>query len=142
MILRGREGIVTVKDRFNEVFDIEMDGWCYGIEKYPGEIFPGLVHAVIRELTPSFKAAFEHRYTFDVIGLSRKISKAAKYLVHEKEITFSILAQFPHPATLSEEGQFAMGNIIDRVEQEYGGALERLERKWNFEKKKLHKSAA
>lgn len=131
-----------VKDRFNEVFDIEMDGWCYGIEKYPGEIFPGLVHAVVRELAASFKAAMEHGYVFDIIAISRKISKAAKYLVHEKEVTFSVLAQFPHPSTLSEEAQFVMAQIIDRVEQEYGGALERLQRKWSFEKKKLHEAAA
>ncbi len=131
---------LKIKDRFNEIFDIEMDGWCYGIEKYPGEIFPGLIHAVVRELAPSIKAAMEHSYVFDIIALSRKISKAGKYLVHEKEITFSLLAQFPHPTSLSEKAQFTMAQIIDQVEQEYGGALERLQRKWSYEKKKLHEN--
>ena len=127
---------MKVKDRYNEIFDIEMDGWCYGIEKYPGEIFAGLVHAIVRELRPSFKAAMEHLYAFDVIALSRKLSKAAKYLVHEKEIAFSILAQFPHPSAIPEESQFVMAQIIDQVEQEYGGALERLQRRWSYEKRK------
>jgi hypothetical protein len=127
---------MDVLDRFDEVFEIEMDGWCYGVEQYPGEIFPGLIHAVIRELGPSFKAAFEHLYVFNILELSEKFAKAAKYLVHEKEITFSILAQFPNPAVLDEDGQFAMAQVIDQVEQHYGGALNRLMRKWNSENKR------
>ena len=127
---------MEVKDRFDEIFEIEMDGWCYGIEKYPGEVFAGLIHAVVKELAVSFKAAIEHNYAFDALKLARKVSKAAKYLVHEKEIAFSILAQFPNPVGLTEEGQFVMAQIIDQVEQEYGGALSRLQRKWNIENQK------
>ncbi|MGI6524219.1 MAG: hypothetical protein ACOX2O_02855 [Bdellovibrionota bacterium] len=123
-----------VKNRFNEVFDIEMDGMCYGIEKYPGEIFPGLVHALIKELSISLKLAVENYYPFDIIALAKKMSKAAKYLVNEKEITFSILAYLPHPNTLDEDGQFTLAQIIDQVEQTYGGALERLQRKWSASK--------
>ena len=123
----------SIHDRFNEVFEIEMDGWCYGIEQYPGEIFPGLVHAIVKELAPSFKTAFEHNYVFDILALAEKFSRAAKYLVHAKEITFSILAQFPNPNTLNEEAQFAMAQVIDQVEQEHGGALSRLMRKWEHE---------
>ena len=125
-----------VKGAYKEIFEIEMDGWCYGLEQYPGEIFPGLVHGVVRELKESFTAAIEYGYPFDILELSAKISKAAKYLVHEKEIAFSILAQFPRPGLLTEEGQYTMAQIIDQVEQHYGGALERLQRKWTFEKKK------
>ncbi|NLF25738.1 MAG: hypothetical protein GX589_08815 [Deltaproteobacteria bacterium] len=127
-----------VRDRFGEVFEIEMSGWCYGIEKYPGEIFSGLVHAVIRELAPSFRAAIEHGYPFKVLDLASRISKSAKYLIHEKEIAFSILAQLPNPATLSgEDAQFTLAQVIDQVEQAYGGALERLQRKWHFDAKKV-----
>ncbi len=132
--MEKRQG-VKVADRFNEVFDIEMDGWCYGIEKYPGEIFPGLVHAVIHELADSFRLAIKHSYPFDVITLSDKISKAAKRLVNEKEVAFAILAQLPHPSTLDEDEQCTMGVIIGQVEDAYGGALERLQRKWSAQKK-------
>jgi len=123
-------GHLQVRDKFDEIFSIEIDGWCYGIQNYPGEIFPGLVHAVIRELRGSLKAAVEHNLVFDLLLISKNMSKAAKYLVHEKEIAFSILAQLPHPHDLDEDGQFVLAQIVDQVEQEYGGAIERLQRKW------------
>ena len=119
------------KDRFGEVFDIEMDGWCDGIEKYPGEVFPGLIHAIIRELAESFRLAIEHGYVFDVLALAQKMSKAAKYLVHEKEIAFSIIANFPHPLSLSEEGQFVVCQMVEQVDNAYGGAIERFNHKWS-----------
>ena len=100
-----------VFDSYNEIFEIEMDGWCYGLEKYPGEIFPGLIHGVLRELQPTFITAIQHHYKFDILEISAKFSKAAKYLVHEKEICFSILAQFPPPGTLSEDGHFLKASI-------------------------------
>ena len=121
----------TSKDRFSEVFDIEMDGWCNGIENYPGEIFPGLIHAIIRELAESFRLALEHGYIFNIIALSQKIQKSAKYLVHEKEIAFSIIANFPHPNSLNEEALFTMSQILQQVEDAYGGALERFQHKWS-----------
>jgi hypothetical protein len=61
----------------------------------------------------------------------------SKYLVDEREITFSILSQLPNPATLGEDGQFVLGQIVDQVEQAYGGALERLERKWSTERRRV-----
>jgi hypothetical protein len=136
--------MLKAKNRFDEIFEIEVDGWCYGVQNFPGEIFPGLVHAVIKELRPSFKAAIEHDHVFNLIEISRKFSKAAKYLVHEKEIAFSILAQLPTPFELTEDGQFILAQLIDQVEQTHGGALERLRRKWEHEasKRKLEKRAA
>lgn len=127
---------MKVINRFDEIFEIETDGWCYGIQNYPGEIFPGLVHAIVKELAPSYQAAIEHNVIFDILELAQKIARAAKYLVHEKEIAFSILANFPNPSTLDEDGQFVMAQIIDQVEQEYGGALARLQRKWSYDQRK------
>lgn len=126
---------MTVKDQYDEIFKVEMEGWCYGLSNYPGEIFPALIHRVVKELGPSFKEAFEHGVVFNIIEISQKFSKAAKYLVHEKEVAFSILSQFPHPSSLSEDAQFVMAQIIDQVEQSYGGALERLHKKWGWEKR-------
>ena len=120
---------------FEEIFKVEIDGWCYGIANYPGEVFPGLVHRVVKELAPSFKAAIDHGVVFDILDISLKLSRAAKYLVDEREICFSILAQLPNPASLNEEGQFTLAQIIDQAEQAHGGALERLEKKWKLEKK-------
>ena len=121
---------MEIIDRYDEMFAIEVEGWCYGIENYPGEVFPGLIHAVIKELRPSFKAAIEHNVMYDILAIPKRVSRACKFLVHEKEIAFSILAQLPHPSQLDEDGQFIMAQIIDHVEQKYGGALERLQKKW------------
>ncbi|MBX7144661.1 MAG: hypothetical protein K1X79_09445 [Oligoflexia bacterium] len=126
---------MAVKDQYDEIFKVEIEGWCYGLSNYPGEIFPGLIHRVIKELSPSFREALEHGVAFNILEISQKFSKAAKYLVHEKEIAFSILSQFPHPASLTEDAQFVMAQIIDQVEQTYGGALERLHKKWGWEKR-------
>lgn len=133
---------MDIIERFDEIFAIEIDGWCYGIQNYPGEIFPGLIHAVIRELRRSFKKAIEHNVAFDVLEISKSFSRAAKYLVHEKEIAFSVLAQLPSPMELDEDGQYIMAVIIDQVEQEYGGALERLHRKWAYERKNANDKKA
>jgi len=133
---------IPIKDGYDEIFNIEMEGWAYGIQNYPGEIFAGLLHAVVRELAPAFKIAIEHNYAFNALELSTKFSKAAKYLVHEKEIAFSIMAQLPTPFELSEDEQCVLAQIIDQVEQAYGGVIERMERKWSFEKKKHQKQAA
>ena len=114
---------MEVKDHYDEIFSIEMDGWCYGIQNYPGEIFPGLIHAVVRELAPSFRTAIEHNLVFDLLATAKMISRAAKYLIHEKEVCFSILAQLPNPSTLDEEGQFVLAQIIDQAETKYGGAI-------------------
>ena len=120
---------------YGQIFELEMDGWCHGIESYPGEIFPALVHAVIKDLAPAFVSAMEHGYVFSVLTLADKFSKASKYTVHEKEITFSILAQLPHPNTLNEEGKYVLAQIIDEVEQVHGGALDRLQKKWSTPKR-------
>ncbi len=124
---------ITPKERYDEIFQIEMEGWSYGIANYPGEIFPELVFRVLRELEPSFVAAIEHHHCFDLVALAEMFSKAAKYLVHEKDVAFCILSMLPSPARFDEDGQFVMAQVIDKVEQTWSGALERLEKKWRWE---------
>lgn len=128
--------MLKVLDRYDEIFEIEIDGWCYGVTNFPGEVSAGLVHRVIRELTDVFRTAIEHNYVFNILSVSDKISKAAKYLIDEREITFSILAQLPNPVTITEDQQFILAQIVDQAEQAYGGAIERLEKKWAWETKK------
>ena len=134
--------MIKVKDRYDEVFEIEIDGWCYGVSNFPGEVSSGLVHRVIRELTDIFRAAIEHYYVFNLLSVSERISKAAKYLIDEREITFSILAQLPNPVTINEDQKFVLAQIIDQAEQAYGGAIERLEKKWAWEAKKSERPKA
>lgn len=125
-----------VNDKFDEIFKVEIEAWCYGISTYPGEIFPALLHRVVKELGVVFREAVANGLVFDIVDVATKLSKAGKYLVDEKELTFSVLAQLPNPATLNEDQQYVLANIIDQVEQAYGGALERLQRKWANERKR------
>jgi hypothetical protein len=138
--------MMPIKDKYDEVFQIEMEGWAYGIANYPGEIFPELIFRVIRELEPSFIEAIQHYYSFDIVEVATMFSKAAKYLVHEKDITFCILSILPPPSTLEEPAQFVLNQIVDQVENTYGGAIERMEKKWAWElkhgKEKQAKKAA
>jgi hypothetical protein len=82
-----------VKNRYDEVFKIEIEGWCFGITNYPGEVSPQIVHRIIRELGAGFQAAVEHNVVFDINEIATQFSKAARFLVHEKEIAFAIIAQ-------------------------------------------------
>ncbi len=130
-----------VRNRYDEVFQIEMEGWAYGLANYPGEIFPELVFRVIRELESSFVTAMQHGHAFNIIELSELFSKAAKYLVHEKDICFCILSILPLPTSLDLDTQFIMAQVIDQVEQTYGGALERMEKKWKWEQRHENEEA-
>lgn len=119
--------------QFSEIFKVEMDGWCYGLERYPGEVYPGLVHVVIREFKDLLRKAIEAEHEFDVLELGENISKAAKYVIDERDAAFAILAQLPNPVDLTAAQQKTLKMIVDPVEQRYGGAIERLKHKWAFE---------
>lgn len=121
---------MTANDQYREIFDIEIEGWCYGLQSFSGEIFPGLVHRVIKEMEPIFLEAVRRSLVFDLVQISKKFSKAAKYLVGDREIAFSILAHLPNPRVLDEDGQYVVAAIVDQAEQVYGGALARLQRRW------------
>lgn len=129
----ARPPIMTAKNSFDEIFAVETDGWCYGIANYPGEIHPALVHRMVKELAPLLREAVENNLIFNVLALAEKLSRAAKYLVPEREIAFGILASLPHPADFGEEGHFVLGQLVDQVENAYGGALDRMQQKWTRE---------
>jgi len=122
-------------ERFAEIFAVEIDGWCYGLANFPGEVYPELVHRVIKELADSFRLAIDHGVAFDVIELASKFAKSAKFVVTEKEATYSILAQLPNPAVLNEDGQYTLAAIVDKVDQVFEGTLEKLQNRWRVERK-------
>ena len=120
-------------NNFSEVFALEIDGWCYGISNYPGEIYPGLVHRIIREVKPAFDAAIANQHVFEVSDIASRLSKAAKYLISEKEIAFSIMSHLPNPMQLDERGKRTLAQIVNSAELKYSGALARLQRRWHLE---------
>lgn len=121
-----------VLDGYDEVFAVEIDGWCFGLANYPGEVSAQVVHRIVRELQSSFQAAIEHHVVFDILAVAAKISEAARFLVHEKEIALAVVAQLPNPAILSEDQQCVLGMVIDKVESQYEGALNGFYRRWNL----------
>ncbi len=126
--------MLPVKNQYDEIFEIEIDGWCYGLAHCGGEIEPAVVFRLVAELAPAYRGAVENHFIFDILDVATRVSKAAKYLVREKEIAFAILSNLPSPATIDEDSQFILAQIIDQVEQAYGGAIERLQKKWSWEK--------
>ena len=121
-------------DRYSEIFAIEIEGWCYGIEHYPGEVHPALVHRIIKELGESFRMAISHGVEFNVIELAGKISKAAKYLLPERDVALSVLSQLPCPTGLNEQETQTLHAIVLNVDSVYPGTLQRLQRKWELAK--------
>lgn len=126
---------LPVRDSYDEIFETEMNGWCYGIENYPGAIYPALLHRVIRELSVSLRTAINHNVVFDIPALAYNVSRAAKFLVPEKDIAYSILSQLPFPWELGEDGMYVLGAVVDRMEQAHPGSYARLQRKWQMNKK-------
>lgn len=122
-----------IKNRYDEVFAIEMDGWCFGLANYPGEISAQVIHRIIRELSTSFQAAIEHHVVFNILELANKFSAAARHLVHDRELSFAILAQLPNPNMLQDDIQReVLEHIIDNVEQVYEGAREAFYKRWQL----------
>ncbi len=120
-----------------EIFSTEIDGWCYGLAQYPGEIFDGLVYRVIVEMRPVFEKAIHKEVTIDLKQVVRKFREASKFLVPEKEIAQCIIKQLPDPAAIGEGPQYAVATVLDQAERDFGVALEEVERFWARERRKL-----
>ena len=120
-----------VKDGYDEIFELEVEALCYALTNYPGEIFDALFYLCLNDLRDSFKTAIESNVFFDILDVSTRLSRAAKYLIHERDIAFEILNLFPSPANLTEDAQFVIAQLVDQVEQAYGGAIDFVENKWS-----------
>jgi hypothetical protein len=126
--------MLPVKDRYDEVFEIEIDGWIFGLSNYPGEISAAVLHRIIRELATSFHLAIEHYVVFSILNIAQRFSEAARFLIHEQELAMAIVAQLPNPATLGEDEQLVLAMVIDQVEQAYPGALDSFYTRWKIGK--------
>ena len=126
---------MEVKDRYDEIFELEVEALCYALTNYPGEIFDSLFYMCLADLRESFKTAIESNVIFDILDVSTRLSKAAKYLIDERDIAFEILNLFPLPGSIGEDAQFVLAQLVDQVEQAYGGAIEFVEEKWANQKR-------
>ncbi len=126
--------MLEVKKQYDKILELEIRSWCRGVAEFEGEIDSAIVFKVVTEIAPTYQKAIECNVIFNIIDIANKFSKAAKFLVKEKEIAFVILSNLPSPTKLDENGQFILAQVIDQVEQKYGGALARLQKKWSWEK--------
>ena len=115
---------------FEEIFEIELDCWCYGLQRVNREIDSSVLHKVIKEFAPVLLKSIQHLYVCDLIETSRRLTSAARCKVSQKEITFYILSYLPSPSELTEEQSATLQKIVDGVEKTYGGAVQRLEKRW------------
>ena len=122
--------------RYAEIFLAEVECWCFGISNFPGQLYPKLIHRVIKEMSPTFRAAIDNGYIFDVFATAKKIYSACAGVISEKQIVYSILANLPLAFELEEESLFILAQIIDQVEQQYGGVIDQMEALWKRERKR------
>lgn len=121
--------------RYASVFPVEVECWCYGMTNFPGQLYPKLVHRVVREMSPIFKAAIDSCYIFDLLDTAKKLSDSSGQVVTEKQAVYAILANLPMPHELDEDALNTLGQIIDQAEKFYGGVLEQMEELWKRENK-------
>ncbi len=125
------------KKPFSELLKIELEGWCYGIANYPGEITAPIIHRIIEELQPSLLRAMEEGVEIDFYKLASKISQAAKYIVDEREIVTSLLMNFPNPKYLSPTVKDYFEKALDKVSKVFPEVIQILEMKWRFDEEAI-----
>lgn len=119
---------------FAELFEIEIEGWRYGIEQNITDLSPKVIFEILNEMEQVFTTSIENHYAFDLVSIATGFSKASRQLVKEKEVAFYILSTLPHPKNFNEKQKKVLAKIIDQAEKQYGGAKERLKKRWAGEK--------
>jgi len=123
-----------MKNSFAEIFEVELRSWCYGLNRVHEKVDRSVLHKVIKEFAPVLREAVENLYVCDIIETAKELITAAKCKGMEKEIAFYILSHLPSPDEVSSAQADVLTEIVDKVEQAYGGAFKRLEKKWKGNK--------
>jgi hypothetical protein len=121
---------MNVNNKFAKIFEVEIECWCFGLQRIRGAIEPSMLHKVINELAPLLREAIEQLYVCDLIDTARRLISAARCRVSDKEITFHILSQLPGPNELTAEQGEILSKTVEHVERTFKGAIERFEKKW------------
>jgi hypothetical protein len=123
-----------VEKSFSEIFEIELKCWCFGVSHTSEKVNQKVLHQVIKEMAPLFREAIEHDFVFSISEISRRLIEAGKCKASEKEIAFSMLSVLPTPSELVKNQNETLKKIVQKVEDTYGGAFDRLSKKWNASK--------
>lgn len=158
--LEGPSATFERDEKAGELFESAVDRCCRRLQEYRGEVYDGLVFRAINEgLTSALTEAVKQGVIFDILDVSNRLSKAAKYLVDERDITFHLLARLADPPpgesdlanlpaasgssssvpkrtgsqriAFTEDEFFTFAQVLEQVEQSYGGALDFIGNIWN-----------
>ena len=124
------EASTEIQDKYRSIFAVEVESWCYAFSRFPGELSQELIYRVVKEMAPAFRAAVANNYVFDILDTAGKIHRGIQGFLPLKEVVFVLLVNLPAPYGLDEEEQYALAQIIDQAEQEFGDVLSHLESKW------------
>lgn len=116
-----------------DIFDLEIQAWCYGLKNFPGEIYTDLVAAVLDEVAPCFREALKSNLKINVVDIAEQFVEASHYIVDHYTITKLICQKFPNPNELSEDMDelYAIANILDEIEGQYVGFHTVMENFWS-----------
>ncbi len=116
---------------FGEIFNVELECWCYGISHATEKVDHRVLHQVIKSFAPVIREAIENLYAFDILDTAKRLVRSGKCKpTEEKEIVFYLLSTLPTPRELTKEQNDVLIQIVNQVEDVYGGAFSRLEKKW------------
>ena len=116
-----------------DIFDLDIQAWCYGLKNYPGQINTDLVAAVLNEVAPCFKEALKANLQFRVVDIAEQFVEASHYVVDHYTITKLICQSFPNPNDLSDDMDelYLIANILDEIEGQYVGFHTVMENYWS-----------
>ncbi|MGI6680780.1 MAG: hypothetical protein ACOX3T_04775 [Bdellovibrionota bacterium] len=127
---------MTLGTYTQDIFDLEIQAWCYGLKNYPGEIYTDLVLAVIDEVTPCFIEALKSNLQFSVVDIANKFVEASHYVVDHYTITKLICQKLPNPNELTDNANdmdelYLIANILSEIEEHYVGFHAVMEDYWS-----------
>ena len=120
-----------MSNSFEEVFEIELKCWCYGLERVDEAVDASVLHKVIKEFSPVLKEAVQREYEFSIVDVAMRFVTAAKCKNLLREIVYYIASHLPAPFELSETEKQTLQRIIITAERKYQGINKRYETKWS-----------
>lgn len=110
-------------------FQARFDDLFSALADYPGEISTDLAHYAARHCAKLFEQAFRRDISPDIVEVASRLSKSAKYLVHEKDITLYIFMNLPERSDLPEAARPAFDRMSKKMESTWDN-IDDVARKW------------
>ena len=110
---------------YAEIFPIEIEGWCRGIENFPGELSPLTIKRIVFQLQPAFLMAFESGLQVDLVAIARQFSVAARGVVALREVLEWLVEALPGPNGLSVDSLYSIADALGQANSSLPGLLDR-----------------